>query len=348
MGSGRWDAGTYTRSTTSKVEDHGTPFVYSKTAHATGTFVVHESLDPKLVAGPTSPFAGKVMRESRDSAEHPETTPIAVFFDVTGSMGHLPTVLQTKFPKLYGLLLAKGYVEHPQIMFGAVGDARSGDRVPLQVGQFESDNRADENLENLVLEGGGGGGNHESYELAAYFVANHTTTDAWEKRGKKGYMFIVGDERTYSHVSRTEVARLIGDTIQEDIPTKTVFAQLEEQWEVYFLFANESHYTVERVVNTAASEPDALAWRDVLGQNALILDKAEGVCEAIALTIGIGEGSIDLDTGLDDLTDAGTDVSVTEATGRALATVGGGGALSTTGDTDGDLEAGDGAGADRL
>ena len=85
-----------------------------------------------------------------------ESTPIAVLFDVTGSMGGVPRVLQTKLPQLLGLLLRKGYATDPQILFGAIGDATC-DRVPLQVGQFESDNRMDDDLGRIVLEGGGGG-----------------------------------------------------------------------------------------------------------------------------------------------------------------------------------------------
>ena len=77
--------------------------------------------------------------------------------------------------------------------FGAVLDATC-DRVPLQVGQFESDNRMDEHLGNMVLEGGGGGQMTESYELAMYFMARHTAIDCHEKRRRRGYLFIIGDE----------------------------------------------------------------------------------------------------------------------------------------------------------
>ena len=59
----------------------------------------------------------------------------------------------------------------------------------MRIGHFETDNRSDEHLGKIVLEGNGGGGNHESYELAFYFGARKTATDAWEKRGKKGYFF---------------------------------------------------------------------------------------------------------------------------------------------------------------
>ena len=88
---------------------------------------------------------GERIRESRDSDVHPTATSIAVMFDVTGSMGSIPVVLQKKLPELLGLLPRKAYVTDPQILFGAVGDATC-DRVPSQVGQFESDNRMDAHL----------------------------------------------------------------------------------------------------------------------------------------------------------------------------------------------------------
>ena len=70
-------------------------------------------------------------------------------------------------------------------MFAAVGDATC-DRVPLQVGQFESDNRMDQNLEHMILEGGGGGQKTESYELMLYVAARHTAIDCWDKRRPQG------------------------------------------------------------------------------------------------------------------------------------------------------------------
>src|SRR5512144_834384 len=132
------------------------------------------------------------VRESRDSAEHPVSLAVAVLFDVTGSMGTVPRVLQAKLPDLHSLVQRRGYVEHPQLLFGAIGDATC-DRVPLQIGQFESDNRMDAQLGTIVLEGGGGGQRTESYELAAYFMARHTRLDSLVKRGRRGYLFIIGD-----------------------------------------------------------------------------------------------------------------------------------------------------------
>ncbi len=132
-------------------------------------------------------------------------------------MRDVPRQLQQKLPQLLGLLLRKGYADDPQILFGAIGDATC-DRAPLQVGQFESDNRMDDDLSRILLEGGGGGQKTESYELAMYFMARHTVTDCYAKRGKRGYLFLIGDEMAYPRVKRAEVAAVIGDGPQADIP----------------------------------------------------------------------------------------------------------------------------------
>lgn len=347
MGGGSWNVNDYTNRTSSKLSSHGTSFAYDKDAKASGRLIVHASLDPKWVAGPASPLADMKVREARDSDDHPESLPVAVLFDVTGSMGRLPMILQSKLPKLHGLLLAKGYVEHPQILFGAIGDATI-DKVPLQIGQFESDNRSDENLENFILEGGGGGQTHESYQLGAYFMARHTVTDAWEKRGKRGYLFFIGDERSYKTIDRHEVERLIGEPLQENLSTEQIFEELKERWDVYFLYAEEGSYSAKEIIDPDESYKGDLGigWRKLLGQNALILESADAVCETIALTIGLGEGSIDLDEGLAHLREEGTETKAIEATGKALAAVGAG--TSSLGDASGDLDVDDQDGADRL
>src|SRR3954467_14915938 len=119
---------------------------------------VHEKMNPR----------GVEVRESRDSEAHPESHAVGVLFDVTGSMQTVPRILQENLPRLMGLLLRKGYLDHPQILIGAVGDATC-DVAPLQVGQFESGIEIEEDLGRLLLEGGGGSSITESYELALYF-----------------------------------------------------------------------------------------------------------------------------------------------------------------------------------
>jgi hypothetical protein len=309
MGSGRWSTDVYDAAARMRRRTGRSAFAYSDS----GARRVHEALNPY-----------GVVRESRDSDEHPQSLAIAVLFDVTGSMRHVPRVLQAKLPGLLGLLLRTGvagsapagpdgrsrgdYVAHPQIMFGAIGDATC-DRVPLQIGQFESDNRMDDDLGRIVLEGGGGGQMTESYELAMYFMARHTSIDCFEKRAKRGYLFVIGDEMPYPRVSRRQVGAIIGDGIDETIDTEAIVAELSQRYHVYYILPSGSSY----VGNATVLE----RWRGLLGQHVIELDDLDAVCETIALTIGLNEGAIDLDEGLADLAEMGSGAG--GSVGRALA-----------------------------
>ncbi|MFK3983414.1 hypothetical protein ACI2K4_23900 [Micromonospora sp. NPDC050397] len=297
MGSGRWSTDVYGAAASYRAATGKSAFAYSDG----GARSVHERLDPR----------GVDVRESRDSDEHPRSTPIAVLFDVTGSMGNVPRVLQGKLPELFGLLLRKGYATDPQIMFGAIGDATC-DRVPLQIGQFESDNRMDDDLASFVLEGGGGGQRTESYELAMYFMARHTSLDSVRRRGRRGYLFIIGDELPYPQVKPAEVRRWIGDELAEPISVAAIVAELRQHFEVYYILPSGASY---------AGDPEILGhWRRLLGQHVIELDDLDAVCETIALTVGLGEEAIDLAEGLHDLADVGS--TATGTVGKALATIG--------------------------
>ena len=263
--------------------------------------VVHEKMNPR----------GVKARESRDSAAHPRSHAVGVLFDVTGSMQGVPRILQANLPKLMNMLLRKGYLDHPQILIGAIGDATC-DRGPLQVGQFESGIEIEDDLGKLFLEGGGGGQATESYELAMYFMARHTSIDCHEKRGKKGYLFIIGDEAPYPQVKRREVARVIGDRPQADLPVKAMIAELRQAWEVYFIIPRMTMYWNNKSIHRR--------WAQLLGQNVLRLEDPAGICELIASTIGLVEGKVDLDDLAGDLEEAGSSAAVSRAVGQALVT----------------------------
>jgi hypothetical protein len=294
MGSGHWSTDVYSAAATYRAAAGKSAFDYSDS----GARQTHPDMDPN----------GVFMRESRDSAEHPFSTPISVLFDVTGSMGNVPRVLQTKLPQLLGLLTRKSYAVDPQIMFGAIGDATC-DRAPLQVGQFESDNRMDEQLAKICLEGGGGGQKHESYELALYFMARHTILDSMINRGRRGYLFIIGDEMPYPRVKPREVQAVIGDTIKQPIPIEEIITELQRKYEIFYILPTAAGWGGDKQVLGR--------WRELLGQNVLELDDLDAVCETIALTVGLGEDAIDLDEGIADLADVGS--SAGDSVGRALA-----------------------------
>jgi hypothetical protein len=274
---------------------------------------VHDALDPsKLKAG---------RRESRDSADHPESNAVFVGFDVTGSMGTVPQIVQKKLCGLMGLLLRNSYLTDPAICVAGIGDATC-DHAPFQLGQFESGIEIENDLTNLFLEGGGGGQQTESYELALYFLARKTACDCYEKRGKKGYAFIVGDEMAYDRVKRSEVQKIFGDDIQADIPLKDIVSEARERWELYYILPKmTSYYDDPKIIGF---------WRNLLGQYAMKLDDPEGISEMLAATIGVAEESVDLDGISKDLVDAGAESGVVDSVTKALVPIGEG-KLSTKG-----------------
>ncbi len=235
----------------------------------------HPLMDPR----------GMKMRESRDSDDHPNSLGVVFALDVTGSMGDIPEILATReLPTFMNLLTACG-VPDPQLLFMAIGDARS-DRAPLQVGQFESTGELmDQWLTWTYLEGGGGGSGEESYELAFYMAAQHTDLDCWVKRKKKGYLFLTGDELPYPAVSRHQIDTLVGDRLDDDLRIEEVIAAAAETYHVFFLIPD-----LKRRRKCEAR------WRELLGDHVICLEGADDTCAVAAAIVGLTEHVIpDLD-----------------------------------------------------
>ncbi len=312
MGAGQWDTTQYQKAARARRAAGQATFAH--TARMRGV-----PRDQRRAAPSLDPF-GVTIREARDSAEHPNSTPIAVLFDVTGSMQKVPQTLQQRLPDLLGLLTRGGYAEDPQILVGAIGDDIY-DAVPLQIGQFESDNRIDDQLRDIYLEGGGGGDKREGYALAAHFLATRAQTDAWDKRRKKGYIFFIGDEMNKDVVFAESIRRFIGDRATRNLDVADVYRRLQERWNVYYVLPNLTFYYDDPDIETH--------WRDIVGERFLKLDDPEAVCDLIAVTVGIMEDSITLDEGLDDLRQLGSRAGA--AVGKALATVAPTGTIATGG-----------------
>ena len=218
------------------------------------------------------------MRESRDSPEHPLSLPIIFALDVTGSMGKIPEMLaRTELPKFMKILIEAG-VRDPQVLFMAVGDA-AHDRGPLQVGQFESTaTDMDRWLTWSWLEGGGGGNGHESYDLALYFAARHTVTDAMEKRQHRGYFFLTGDERPYPYISHKWLSQLIGDKLPKDIPLAQICQELASQYHPFFLIPDPTR-----------SQSCGQAWREVFGDHVVVMESHHDTCLVAAALVTLTE-----------------------------------------------------------
>ena len=311
MGYGSYSTASYTATTGAKIAS-GTTFGYDRTARSTGKYEAHESLDPTKKNAD-----GKLIRESRDGADHPNAVPIVVGFDSTGSMASTPRIVQEKLANLFGLLLRKGYVEDPQISIATYGDAFC-DRVPLQISQFESDNKIDDNLDNLLLEGGGGGNGGETATLLWYYLNKHVATDAWDKRGKKGYLFVVADEIALD-LKPAHIKEFIGVDgevpAERDLTAVKIAKELQEKWEVFVLLLDNS---------SAHWQGSKKFYADLFGEkNLIILENDETVSETIGAILGRMENDdLDDDELIDDLVSEGATKSVAQKTATAIAKLG--------------------------
>lgn len=265
--------------------------------------ITNQTIHPKM------DIKGKI-RESRDSIAHPKSKAIAVLFDDTGSMQRVPKILQKKLKPLMGLLLRKGYVEHPQILFGCIGDF-STDVAPLQIGQFESGIEMDDAFEQMFLEGNGGGTNQESYELALYYFANKISMDCFEKRGEKGYLFIIGDEAAYSYVKKDQIEKIVGDKLQHDLRIETIIPSLLEKFHVFFIIPGQTSNFNNPTIKTF--------WDNLIGaENVRRIPDPDAVCESIAVIIGLMEDATDQIKMITDLKDVGTSVTVVNAVATGI------------------------------
>jgi hypothetical protein len=182
-----------------------------------------------------------IIRESRDSENHPTTVPIIIGLDITGSMQDIPeNLIREGLPKLVSALMKRG-VAHPAIMFMAIGDSRCDRGGTFQVGQFESgDKEMDMWLERMWLRGGGGGNGSESYNWPYYYARNYVVTDAWEKRKEKGYIFTIGDDHCQTTLTESEMKEVMVDNVKGEIAdTSTLVKGLQEQWHVYHINVDE-------------------------------------------------------------------------------------------------------------
>lgn len=302
MGSGVWSVNTYSARASQRKASGQDVFEFSRGASA-----VHPTLNPH----------GLEVRESRDSQEHPDSNSIIVGLDVSGSMGAVVRGIHADLPNLLGLLLNRAYVPHPQIMFAAFSNA-SCDAVPLQVGQFESDNRMDVHLENIILGGQLAGGcdpERESAEMMIYLAARHTSIDCYEKRKRKGYLFLITDEMSYTTVSDEQVKRVFGRTLPGDIPLETIVREAQDKYHLFVVIPAQTQSGQNPAVHDH--------YRSYFDpQHVIVLNEAQNVSEIIALTIGLTEGTITLDQGMEHLREAATGKDQIEAIRHALSKIG--------------------------
>lgn len=245
---------------------------------------IHESLDPKKI----------LFRESRDSEANPNSRPIILGLDVTGSMGMIANeIANRELGNLMNDLIDKQTVADPHIMFMGIGDAYC-DRAPLQVSQFEADIRIAEQLSLMYIEGGGGGNSFESYHIPWYFALNHTKIDSFEKRGVKGLLFTIGDEYPPDTLTVQEIAKTFGVSQASEINIRDLYKNVSEKWDVFHLIVEQGSFARGRTREVYNR------WYNVIKNRAIRLTDYTKLSTVIRAVIEVNEGKLPEDVINDD------------------------------------------------
>lgn len=227
MGGGTWTASAYTTYSTSLGRSTSTAVDGTITLNA--CYNAQDLFTSRLLQKELNPYG--VTRQCCDTDEHPNTIPVILALDVTGSMGSASAEVAKKLNEVMTKLYEQ--VKDVEFCIMGIGDL-SYDGAPIQISQFESDIRIAEQLDKVYFEGGGGGNAFESYTAAWYMGARHTDLDCW-KRGKKGIIITMGDEPLNPYLPKDSLNDATGDKLQADVETDALYKETLEKFDIYHL-----------------------------------------------------------------------------------------------------------------
>ena len=226
MGSGTWTKASYSvyNSSLGKSYDSVTNRVVGQVFHQSG---LDKSLDPKNF----------LIRECVNTDEHPNTIPIIIGLDVTGSMGS--SCKETA--EALGVIMENLYKKYKDIEFCIMGIGDLAyDYAPVQMSQFESDVRIAESIDKIFMEHGGGGNSFESYTVAWYMGLRRTSLDAITKQGRKGIIITMGDEELNPYLPVSQLNEKVNATEQSDIETKDLYKEASEKFDIFHIAVDSS------------------------------------------------------------------------------------------------------------
>ena len=233
MGCGSWTRDSYTSYSTSR------GYSVAKDGSLSGSYSNQDMFKARNIDSALDPK--NVTRECCDTEEHPNTIPVILALDVTGSMGQAAVEVAKKLNVIMTKLYEK--VTDVEFLIMGIGDLAC-DICPIQASQFESDIRIAEQLDKIYFEFGGGGNSYESYTAAWYFGSRHTKLDCLN-RGRKGIIITMGDEQLNPYLpfkSRGHgLSEVTGDNLQSDVETKDLYEETSQKFNIYHLDVNHGH-----------------------------------------------------------------------------------------------------------
>ena len=282
MGSGSWSTSSYANY--SKSVGRST-VVKDGVTYLSDSYTAQDLFKSRKIQPELNPY--NVVRQCCDTDEHPNTIPVILALDVTGSMGSAAAEVAKKLNEVMTKLYEQ--VSDVEFMVMGIGDL-SYDEAPIQASQFESDVRIAEQLDKIYFEGGGGGNKYESYTAAWYFALKHTELDCW-KRGKKGIIITMGDEPLNPYLPSIYLNQVTGDSIQSNIETNDLYKSVIEKFDVYHLAVNDSH-TCYKFYEDAVSK----SFGKYLDENHLLAVNLNNISNTIVNIVAGATTSTNTDT----------------------------------------------------
>jgi hypothetical protein len=221
MGSGSFTTASYALYSTSLGRDYD----YDSGRVSGQEFVsrrMDKSLDPREFS----------VRECANSEEHPNTIPVILALDVTGSMGEACSETAAAL----GVIMTNLYKKFNDIEFCVMGIGDLAyDRAPIQMSQYESDIRIAEALDKIYMEHGGGGNAFESYTAAWYMGLHRTKLDCYDKQGRKGIIITMGDEPLNPYLPKMYLNEAINANEQADVETLDLYREACNKFDIFHI-----------------------------------------------------------------------------------------------------------------
>jgi hypothetical protein len=235
-----------------------------------------EGLDPKKFT----------IRECVNSEEHPNTVPVILALDVTGSMGSACSETAAAIGKIVINLFNR--FKDVEFCIMGIGDL-AYDRAPIQMSQFESDVRIAEALDKVYMEHGGGGNSYESYTAAWYMGLYHTKLDCFDKQNRKGIIITMGDEPLNPYLPVEELNEETNGHAQGDVDTDKLYVDASKKFDIYHIAIDDKacmyRYYKGEIENT---------WAKLLGSNfkvSTINELSKTIEDCVAESIDKNHGS---------------------------------------------------------
>lgn len=283
---------------------------------ATRSTTFHDAFKASTVKPDYHPNAIKV-RESRNSAANPKSTPVILALDCTGSMQDLAVSAVKNIGVLMSEIYTRLPISDPHVMAMFFDDVITAPHDALQATQFEADMVIIDQLKDLKFIGYGGGNASESSGLPLHFAVNKCDCDAF-KDGRKGFIFLIGDDGVPPALTLTQLKDIYGDQFDpawtEEQTFEALLAQAEEDWHVFNVIPTRGRDSFE-------SNWIGQSWKKVLGERCIFLDDIERLAEVLVAIMQV-VGGADAATVADSFSDPGTSLVVAKAV-KDLAVAGG-------------------------